>query len=224
MSTENCLCKFVLPAMLSLLIALATVSAQDYGNDPVLGYYCRNAGNVLSEKYAFQEGYRLQFKATAYLADLNSAGGVERIDSAVQVFYYSNGRVDSSSTVIEGPGRLKDWDLSFPNVFTQPYFFNFYPNDTGGAELAIGFDTDSTHNDLPTGLAEIDRETNRLKLLYLHYPHRPDYRNFSLSFRVIEIDSVILADSVVELGAHMGILMPEYYRKTTIVTDIHVTE
>jgi len=112
--------------------------------------------------------------------------------------------------------------MTVPNVFAQASEFCFYPNDTGGVELALGFDHDVSLSQLPVGLAVIDRDRYLLRWLYLYYPEHLDYKRFSRSYRLTLQDGYVFPDSIWEVGARPGIFSPEYYRLETVITGITI--
>ena len=97
-----------------------------------------------------------------------------------------------------------------------------FPNDTGGPQLAIGFDTDSLRDPRPVGLAMIDRDEYYPKWLYLFYPEEKNHSRFTKSFRFVQQDGLLFPDSVWVVGAREGVFSTEHYRIETDVTEISI--
>jgi hypothetical protein len=107
-------------------------------------------------------------------------------------------------------------------VFDQDYQFSFYPNDTGGKYLAIGFDTDSAGDPRPVGLAIIDRYEYSLHRLYLFYPHQAGYKRLSRTLHFVKHEGYIFPDSILELAARAGIFSTDHYRLETVISNIKI--
>ena len=155
---------FVLVAGLPLRSAV-----DDQQTDPIVQFYCAQARSVCAEHRPDEQALAYSLTATSYRKKVGGRGAIEHIDSAVADFYFSGGTLDSQKTAVSTSKKLANIDFSYPNVFDQDYQFSFYPNDTGGKYLAIGFDTDSAGDPRPVGLAIIDRYEYSLHRLYLSF-------------------------------------------------------
>jgi len=102
------------------------------------------------------------------------------------------------------------------------YHIHFYPNDTGGLSLAMGFRADSTMPRQPDGLVVIDRTEYYPRCLYLYYPNKPDFKRFTRTFRFALVDGFIFADSISEVAARQGIFSLENYRLETSISDLTI--
>jgi len=190
--------------------------------DPVLKFYYERAGSVFNGYDPLETGTSYSFLATSYFTKVNNDGSLGKIDSAISEYYFSFGQLDSQKTIIQTAKKFEDLDFSIPNVFNEDYYYNFFPNDTGGAEIAIGFDRDSTETDLPLGLAILDRNRYTLNRLYLYYPSKERHKRFSRCFRFIEYEGLIFPDSVWIMGAKQGIFSTSYYRIETKIENIQI--
>lgn len=79
-------------------------------------------------------------------------------------------------------------------------------------ELAIGFDSDSTHPGEPVGLLLIDRYNYYPRFLYTHYPDSSEFVRYSRSYRFALLDGIFYADSIWVSAATQGIYSRENYR------------
>ncbi|MFZ5981247.1 MAG: hypothetical protein ACOYVF_11510 [Candidatus Zixiibacteriota bacterium] len=206
---------FAILAVLTAVLPLA-------GSDDVVEYYWSRAASVLHSRDLLESGVSYSFIAESIYKRINKRGEITSADSLKAEYFFSWGKLDSSK-IIEGDGRrFKNLDLTFPNVFKSDYINCFYPNDTGGTELAIGFDTDSLNDPRPVGLVLIDRHRYVPLWMYLYYPQKKSYDRFSRSFRFTEYEGYVFADSVWEVGKKQGIFTSEHYRLETGVSDMKI--
>ncbi|MBK7143527.1 MAG: hypothetical protein IPH75_15795 [bacterium] len=190
-------------------------SAQTISNDPILNYYWKRADATLTTADPNQRGISYSFLATSYYKEIRDEGAVAWVDSVKTAYFYSFGKLDSS-VVRRSPSRkIRDVRLDYVNVFHDRYYLNDFPNDTGGASLAIGFDTDTTQPKLPTGIALIDRTSYFPRWLYLHYAAEPGYRRFTRSFRFTVQDGMVFPDSIWEVATQDGLFYSTSYRMET---------
>ncbi len=208
-------------AFFVMLIGVFSVVAQDEA-DPVLAYYCRRAAETYGSRNPLERGLTFSYRATTYYMNIGAHGAVARLDSGSVDYYYSFGELDSSNLVVKPENSQKPVDLRFHNVFEGNYEFTFFPNDTGGSDMAIGFDIVDAADTLPVGLAVIDRERFFYRKLYLHYPNKKYYKRFSRSFRFVEYQGYIFADSVWQVGAKKGVFTTEFFRTETGITNITI--
>jgi hypothetical protein len=153
---------------------------------------------------------------------IDSKGRVEKEDSLKQMRFYSWGQLDSVRTIKGDENRFKDLVLTIPDIFKNKYELEFYPNDPGEGDLAIGFNTGASSDSVPTGLILIDRQSYLPHLLYLFYPDRKYYERFSRSYRFTVQDNLIFPDSVWEVGAKQGVFFNEHYRIETGIEKIEI--
>lgn len=208
-------------ALLTAVSVVVGVFAQDEG-DPILAFYCRRAAETFGTRDPLQTGLTFSFRAKTYYMNIGQHGEVTGLDSGITDYYYSFGELDSSHVVVKPEQSQKDVDLTFDNIFNYGYEFYFFPNDTGGDDLAIGFDTYTAEDSLPVGLAVIDRDRYFLKQLYLHYPNRQYYKRYSRSLRLLEYQGYIFADSVWQVLAKQGVFTTEFFRTETGISDIEI--
>jgi len=222
MSTENWLITAIW--IVSVVLAGASLGRADdsYGNDPVLKFYCTQSAAANERADPLQRDLSFALTATTHYKRIASDGHVIRVDTAVVQYFFSGGGLDSQTVRSQPSEKARPLPWSVPDFFSDHYLHTFYPNDTGGAELAIGFDTPTAEDTLPVGLAIIDRDNYLLRRLYLYYAHRPGYRRFSLGYRFREHDGYLFPDSVWEVGAKEGIFSTEDYRWEAKVDTVSV--
>jgi hypothetical protein len=196
--------------------------ANDEKPNPVVQFYCAQARSVCAEHKPDEQALTYSLTATSYRKKLGERGAIAHVDSAVADFYFSNGTLDSQKTLTSTSKKLEDIDFSYPNVFDQDYQFSFYPNDTGGKYLAIGFDTDSAGDPRPVGLAIIDRYEYSLHCLYLFYPHKEGYKRLSRTLYFVKHEGYIFPDSILEVAARAGIFFTDHYRLETAISNIKI--
>lgn len=191
-------------------------------DESVLRFYWDRARAVSAAGDPIDHGARYSFEATTYYRSIGKLGVATLEDSLKEIRYYSYGNLDSAKVLVPAKRKSLKADLAIPRVFDSTYLLNFFPNDTGGPEIAIGFEADSSRGDLPVGLAILDRQLYGPRWLYLSYPHRSGYRHFSRSFRFAQVDGFIFPDSVWEVGVVDGVLFTKSYRIETGVTNLKV--
>ncbi|MEA3297096.1 MAG: hypothetical protein U9R56_04460 [candidate division Zixibacteria bacterium] len=205
-----------------IIVFFCAAAGEPVAVDPVLEFYCGRAAAVFTARDPIEHGLCFSFTVRSYYKSVGRRGNIEDVDSAVIRYHFSFGHLDSQKTVLCTSDKLTDIDFSFPNVFSEHYLYNFYPNDTGGVNIAIGFDTDSVGNNQPVGLALIDREQYILRWLYLFYPHKSGFRRFSRSFRMTEFRGFVFPDSLWEVGAAEGVFSTDDYRLETCIESIEI--
>ncbi len=206
-----------------ILVLTAGYSASQQSRDEsVLRFYWNRARAVTAAGDPLDHGARYSYEVTSYYNGIWKLGVVTLEDSLKEIRYYSYGNLDSSTVLVPAAKKSLTGDLTVPRVFDSTYALNFYPNDTGGPEIAIGFETDTSRGDLPVGLVILDRQLYNPRWLYLSYPRKSGYRHYSQSFRFTQVDGFIFPDSVWEVGVIDGILSTRSYRIETGVTNLKV--
>ncbi len=202
---------------------LTTAVAGDENEaDPILSFYWKRAGETFKSRDPVYGGVSYSMRARTFYKEVNSNGAVTRVDTSVIDYYFSFGEQDSTKVILEPAGDHAEPDLEFPNIFSSDYFRYFFPNDTGGSSLAIGFDCYTAEDDRPVGLALIDRTAYYLRWMYLHYPNKPNYRRYSRSFRFVEHEGYIFPDSIWEVGTVDAVFSTENYRRETGLSDFRI--
>ncbi len=210
-------------ALVVLAVGLPLRSTADSRKaDPVVQFYCARARAVCAEHKPDEQALSYSLTATSYRKEVGGRGAITHVDSAVADFYFSGGTLDSQKTAVSTSKKLADIDFSYPNVFDQDYQFSFYPNDTGGKYLAIGFDTDSAGDPRPVGLAIIDRYEYYLHRLYLFFPHKEGYKRLSRTLHFVKHEGYIFPDSILEMAARAGIFSTDHYRLETVISNIKI--
>lgn len=212
-------CSYWVFVVVAAVSALVAAQSRD---EAVLRFYWDRARAVMTAGDPSAHGARYSYEATTYYKNIGKLGAVTLEDSVKEVRHYSFGNLDSSRVIAEPKSKSLKADLSVPGVFDSVYILNFYPNDTGGPEIALGFEADSAHTQWPVGLTILDRQLYNPIWLYLTYPHKGGYRHFSRSYRFTRVDGFIFPDSVWEVGVVDGIFSTRSYRIETGVTNLKV--
>jgi len=189
--------------------------------DPVLQYYWDKAANVAPSVDPMTAA-EFSYTAKSYYMKVDSDGNSILTDSALIVYFYTSGTLDSQVTLAGNKESFEGYNLTWPDVFQTNYHISFFPNDTGGSELTIGIDTDSTMLDQPDGIVAINREHGYISWLCLHYPNAIKVDRLSKTFWFRLENGFIVPDSVIELGARHGILSKEHFRIETVIKDVKV--
>ena len=202
--------------------SMATSTCAEEEADPILEFYCRRAAQTYESRDPLERGISFSFRATTHYMNIGEHGEVIGRDSSVTDYFYSFGQLDSSEVILSPERTQKAVDYDYANVFSGDYEFFFFPNDTGGSELAIGFDTPAPEDSLPVGLAVIDRDMFYLRWLFLHYPNKKYHKRYSRSFRFTEYDGYIFADSLWQVSARKGVFTTDFFRTETDISDITI--
>lgn len=188
-------------------------------SDEIMQYYWGKAKAEFQSNALSESSGKYQVFATTHYKHVDSDGIVTKIDSASVKYLMTGNKIDTFTVITGDNKRFFDLTFTINDFFDTAYYQFPYPNDTGGIDLAIGFDSDSTV-DLPDGFLIIDRNKYKLKWLYLYYTDKENYRRFSRSFRFAEFDSFIYPDSIWEVGTREGFLALENFRIETKVDSI----
>lgn len=205
-----------------LVLACGLVAQDDSGDDPVLEYYRSRAEGQTDSRNPLVAGVQFSLTGRTFLSEFDRKGDEEVKDSAIFTNYYSFGELDSQAVVLSSKDGLSDIDITFPNVFAADYHFRFYPNDTGGADLAIGFESDSGINLTPVGLAVIDRTRYFPRRFYLYYPNEERYERYSRVISLREQDGFIFPDTITTFYAVAGIFSIDHYRLDTYIDSVKI--
>jgi len=210
--------------VLAIVAAFSTVVSQPgpEPDDAVMQFYLKKASAAYQSRHALLHGLSFSFEARTFYKHVDNKGRVTSIDSARGTYYYSFGELDSILNDIFYSEPVPEFDYNYPNIFEENYRFNFFPNDTGGPQVAIGFDTDSLGDARPAGLTVLNRPIYNMNLLYLNYPKRDDYKYISRVFRFTSLEGYQFPDSIWEVGAKYGLLSTRHFRLETGITNITI--
>jgi hypothetical protein len=222
MSIEKCRQWLGLILALICIAYVSVLAERDSTSDPVLRFYCEKARSTCSDRNPIEQGLSFSFTTATYIKKLDRRGEVTAVDTATADLFFSNGKLDSQRTAGLSTGAFSPPEFAYPNVFASDYRFNLFPNDTGGAYLAIGFDSDSADDPRPVGLAIINRYDYSLHRLYLFYPHREGFKRFSRILHFIERDGYVFPDSISEVAVKAGIFSSDHYRREIVISNIRV--
>ncbi len=208
--------------LLTAALLISAVAADDSETDPILDFYWKRAAETFKSRDPIGGGVAYSMTVKTLRKQFNRHGRLEKTDSSVVDYFFSFGQLDSAINQIEPTSDRATQDLDFPNIFLSGYDRNFFPNDTGGTGIAIGFDSYTAADDRPVGLALIDRKAYYLQWLYLHFPNKSNYRHFSRSFRFVEHEGYIFPDSIWEVGDKQAFFSTGHYRRESSISNIRI--
>ncbi len=190
--------------------------------DPVLDFYVSQANEAFEESKSFSNNFRYTFLAFTHYKQIGRGGIVERLDTSITRYFMTGSSIDSTQVVAEPTSEMPAPIFIYPNIFAESYIHNFFPNDIGEEDIAIGFDTPGSEDTLPAGVAVIDREEYNLKRLHLYFQNPDGFKRLTRSYLVKEQYGFVFADSIWELGAKRGVFSTEYYRLETDIGQLQL--
>ncbi|KAA3634286.1 MAG: hypothetical protein DWP97_07365 [Calditrichaeota bacterium] len=205
-----------------LVFVILSVALGYAESDEVIDFYTTRAEQVYQSRSPFESGIQFSFKAHTYFKIFNGDQNAIVTDSAETVYYFNYGEIDSTKVVYSFKREEQAIEFSYPNIFTDDYVYNFYPHDTGGGDLSIGFDSKDFEIGVPIGIAVIDRDRYFLKWLYMHFLFDKRADRFSRSYRFTEVEGFVFPDSIWESRARKTFFASEYYRIETGISDIKI--
>ncbi len=206
-------------AMLVLAGLVSPLLADNSSSDAILQFYCKQARLKVAAQHPYEQALTYSFRATTYRLNMDND---TRGDSAVIDYFFSKGTLDSQRTVESTSWQSNEIDVFYPNVFDLDYRYTFYPNDTGGRDLAIGFDRDTVGDQQPVGLAIIDRYDYHLHRLYLFYPNKPGFRRYTRMLHFQQQDGYLFPISIVEVTSKEGVFSTEQHRVETVISEVTI--
>jgi len=204
------------------LLAGQIPAQETASDDPVLKHYVEQAEHTFESRNPAERGIAYSYRASTRYRKIDSEGNATTVDSGVVDYYYSFGKLDSSTVVKAAEKDETVFDPDVPNVFTGDYIYYFFPNDPGEGRIAIGLDTPTADSDLPTGFANIDRKSYWLTGLQLYWATIPNFKRLTKSFSFVEVQGMVFPDSLVVQGAKQGLFQTENFRIETVLSDITV--
>jgi hypothetical protein len=192
------------------------------GADPILDFYCQSARAECAGRNPLEHGAVFSFRASSRYSTIGDEGRTVVKDSLVVDYFYSFGQLDSIHTVVASKADIPQFNLNPPNVFESTFVHSFFPNDTGGPELPIGFDSPDPDSESPSGIAIIDRDNYRLVRLYLFYPNKLGFKRLSRIYDFGQYDEFLVPELIIEQGAVSGIFTTTYYRLETTISDVRI--
>lgn len=221
MSMSN-LIRGVVTAFLLTIVAQTVVRSQE-ASDDVLDYYLKNVKRAIKTRSPVNNGTSYYYTSTTLYKYTNSHGKVGRVDTISVKFFHSWGKFDSAVVIKGDSSLLESMVPEYDDIFNQEYLFQTFPNDTGGIDFAIGFDTPNNSLPQPVGLLIINRDNFTPRWLYLFYPKKSGYKRFSKAWRFTELEGLIFPDSVWIVAAKEGVFGTDNYRIETGISDLTIT-
>jgi len=219
-STISCLRVLCIATVLSLFVTQSAFSGE---NDPILDFYWAKAAQSAKALLSDSVSVGYQIRALSYHHRLDKRGRITSTDSLLAEYYYSSGVFDSLTVIAGIDNEMTRADFSVLDIFSRPYLRNLFPNDTGGVELAIGFDSDTTHLSDPIGIVIIDRYQYFPIYLYTNYPDSAEFRRYSRSYRFTVQDGFLYPDSIWVSASRQALFTRENYRLETGVQSLLIS-
>jgi len=210
----NILFRFLV--VLSLYFVLTgSGQAQDY-DDSVMRYYLQNVDSVLSGCHLFDTAYDYTVDVKALFSNINYRGELSESDTTGYKAVFKAG-IKDTSTAVDSVGvedNIIPDDISFIKPWEQDCRFYFFPNDTGGSVLAIGFEPNNPDSgDAPAGILIIDRYNFRPQKIYLHYREIGKYDRLSKSYEFMETESGMVLNHLIIQGSYLRFFSRSYFRQ-----------
>lgn len=207
---------------LLILFLLVIISSSTILADDILDFYVNRANNTFQSRDPFAGGLNFSYQVNSYYKKIVNDRNAVLVDSSDIVYYYSFGELDSTKTIHKAEDYSDNVNLSFSNLFSEDYIFDFFPNDTGGSDLAIAFDTYDFDERRPVGFAVIDRERYFLRWMYLYNVNDRKDKRKSRWLKFTEHEGFIFPDSIWEIKAIRAVFSTNYYRIESGITNITI--
>jgi len=216
---KNLLEIFSVAAVICALIPIAGLAQNDAD---VLDYYVSRAKATFETRDPLARGVSYSFLATTIEWKLNRDGVIQSADSVSTRYFYSFGQLDSQVTVRPATHSIKDVDLNIPNIFNHEYVYNFFPNDSGGDRLSLGFDSPSVESPLPTGIVAVDRSLYYVRALFMVYPVKSGYDRYSRIIETTLEDGYVFPKKIAVAAGKRGVLFTDFYRRETTISELAI--
>ena len=146
---------------ISVLALMSTSYAVGESTDStVIQYYLKQARNSFETTYIYnlKSGFQCQAQAIATLT--NYRGKLDQVDTSTYEIMYADGKV--SSIDMTDTARMAENVIPAMTIPDMPWeldcWFYFFPNDTGGENISIGFEpNDATIPGAASGFIKLDR-------------------------------------------------------------------
>jgi hypothetical protein len=210
---------YILSSVFLLFFSLSIQSySQDY-DETVMNYYLQNIDSVLDRAHLYDEENFYSVDIKTIFDNINYRGELDESDTAEYKAYYGAGKIDSSKVIDSAKieENIAPDDIGFIKPWKQNCYFYFFPNDTGGSELAIGFEPNNPDSEgVAAGMMIIDRYSYKLKKIYLHYREIGKYDRLSQAYEYAETDSGLVLSHLVIQGSFLRFFSRSFFKQ-----DVH---
>jgi len=163
--------------------------------DATMQYYLNNVGYIFNKNLIFSTGEKFTCHVRSILETTDYRGRQEDIDTAIYQLFYGDGALDSSHILDSADMEENTLPYNFdcPQLWKENLTFDFFPNDAGVGELAIGFESaflDST--DANIGFFNLNRDNYYLTALFIHYPNPKEQEKISEVFIFDRLNDYII--------------------------------
>ncbi len=150
--------RFICVVMLALMPASYAVGEST--DSTVIRYYLKQARNSFETTYIFGLKRDFQCQAQAIATLTNYRGKLDQVDTLAYEVVYSDGK--TSSINMTDTARMSENVIPEMAIPDMPWeldcWFYFFPNDTGGENISIGFEPhDATAPNAASGFIKLDR-------------------------------------------------------------------
>lgn len=194
--------KYCLLLILILNVLLFSKAAGDSADSVAIQFYLKQARNTFETTYIFNLKRDFVCKAMATATLTNYRGKLDQIDTAAYEIVYSDGRV--SSVNVSDTAKMPQNNMPDLTITDLPWQldceFYFFPNDTGGSDIYIGFEPrDGASEKAASGYIVMDRYNYMIKSYTIYMSNHPFSDRYS---RVYTFDYQNLLTRPVTLERH----------------------
>jgi len=167
----------MMPILLMALTVLPlSLAIGDDADSTAIQYYLDRARNTFESSYIFNLKRDFEFRADAIATLTNYRGTLDRADTSAYDIKYSAGGV---SNIVIVDSSVVSYnvvpDMTVPDMpWKLDDRFYFFPNDTGGNGISIGFEPrDATIPGATSGYIVIDRYNFTVKSVTIYVTDHP---------------------------------------------------
>ncbi|MCP4706544.1 MAG: hypothetical protein GY865_18250 [candidate division Zixibacteria bacterium] len=216
---------FIFINLLIFVCPLLILGAEDI--DPAMEFYLGKIDSVLNSSTLFDNNLKSSVSLKSIYVKLNYRGIVSESDTANFLGSLLNGEFIKSQII--DTSYLDENIVPAKLQFEKPWIFNcrfyFFPRDTGAGDLAIGFvPADTLDKKAPEGIIIINRDTYRVKNIYLHYLNIEDYEWLSKSYQFVYENDISLLKSLTIQGCYYGFFQRRFFRQDLIFDNYDFQE
>lgn len=177
-------------------------AAGDNADSTAIQYYLQQARKTFETTYIFNLKRDFKCRAIAIATLTNYRGKLDQADTSVYEITYSNGR--TCAMVAADTSQMAQNlipDLAIPDMPWQlDCEYYFFPNDTGGSDIAIGFEPrDGMSKKAASGYITMDRYNYMIKSYTIYMSKHPFSDRYS---RVYTFDYQNLLTQPIILERH----------------------
>jgi hypothetical protein len=204
-----------------------TRTAAENADSVAIQFYLQQARNTFESTYIFGLKRNFTCRAVATATLTNYRGKLDRVDSSAYDITYSDGRIsgiDVSDTAGMSQNIIPDLIIS-DMPWQLDCEFYFFPNDTGGSDISIGFEPrDASVKRAASGYITMDRYNYMVKSYTIYMTNHQFSDRYS---RVYVFDYKNLLTRPVFLERHWregGFWGRKYFHQRITIVDYRLGE